>query len=124
MREMQINGETWVPKSEVEQQDTEDRSPLRLWKKPLPMEITNVAGFGVCSLRKGYVYTKVDIEYLEQALQAVKSVNNFASGRKVCLAWCTGYPAVLGHKDDGHNVIGTIIAPTIDEHQDGSGDAI
>lgn len=121
MEEIEINGETYIKKSDVEkeyvkkdqQEHANNFAPaIKLHDGPKIMDPANISCLGTCMIGNGYVYTRLSMDYLKRAVDIMELIYNSSNSESVCLAWGKGFPAVIGKIDkEGKNVLGVIIAP-------------
>lgn len=121
MEEIEINGEKYLKKSDVEE-EYKIKPAVERGKAPFAlvpgavMDPTNVCAFGTCIIGESYVYTKVSLEYLKRCVESISKIYDLTNSEGVCIAWSQDMPAVLGFMDETKkNVTGFAIAPRVEK---------
>jgi hypothetical protein len=108
MKEIEINGEKYVLKTDVDEKLKNNGFKL----KYLFADLTHTMAFASCNISDDYHLLNMDLNLMKKALMIFKQFEQ----EHITFAFKQDFPLIMGIKDDEKNRInGVVIAPRIEK---------
>lgn len=123
MKTINVDGEEYVPKAELdkmrnecEQKLLEKKVGFEVISKEMMLDEANVLGLGTVRVGQGFHAVKLSTMYLEKIVRLLKSFSCSKSGLEaIDIVWSSDKPCIIGRLGKDGMVTGFVLAPRVGE---------